>query len=58
MRLKVDQARGRSRKDWPASLASRFTPKRFCSWHLIPYALDGSGGNGEDAMFRFVKRLR
>jgi hypothetical protein len=30
----------------------------FCSRHPDPHAPDVSGGNGEDAMFRFVKRLR
>ena len=30
----------------------------FCERHPDPHAPDVSGGNGEDAMFRFVKRLR
>ncbi len=30
----------------------------FCARHPDPHAPDVSGGNGEDAMFRFVKRLR
>ena len=30
----------------------------FCARHPDPHAPDVSGGNGEDAMFRFVKRMR
>ena len=30
----------------------------FCARHPDPHMPDVSGGNGEDAMFRFVKRLR
>ncbi len=30
----------------------------FCSQHPDPHAPDVSGGNGEDAMFRFVKCMR